>query len=311
MALVRSLAARESLYSGKGGRALTLRATFSCCAALLVWNAAAVAQPSGKSVTAVRIAGESPRIDGRLDDVAWEAAQIVSDFVQQRPVEGANPTERTEALIVYDDAALYVGARMFRRDPRLIARPMTRRDVTGNAERFAVVLDTYLDRRTAVAFTISAAGVKGDLYVSRDSESDGLSSQYNPVWDARATIDSTGWTAEMRIPFAQLRFTAAEEQVWGLMLERLLPDKLENERWILIPQQQTGYVSRFGTLRGIRGVQPKRPIELVPYVAADATHRANIDVHNPFNDPFAGRAGMDAKLGIGSNLTLDLTVNPD
>ncbi|HEV8363914.1 MAG TPA: DUF5916 domain-containing protein [Gemmatimonadaceae bacterium] len=278
---------------------------------MLLWSAAAKAQPSGKSVTAVRITGPSPRIDGRLDDAAWGAAQVVSDFVQQRPIEGAEPTERTEALFMYDDAALYVGARMFRRDPRLIARPMTRRDVTGNAERFALVLDTYLDRRTAVAFTISAAGVKGDLYLSRDSDSDGVSSQYNPVWDARATTDSTGWTAELRIPFAQLRFTAAEEQVWGLMLERLLPDKIENERWILIPQQQTGYVSRFGTLRGIRGIQPKRPIELVPYMAADATHRANVDSHNPFNDPFAGRVGMDAKLGIGSNLTLDLTVNPD
>ncbi|MGH7711612.1 MAG: DUF5916 domain-containing protein, partial [Gemmatimonadaceae bacterium] len=174
-----------------------------------------------------------------------------------------------------------------------------------------VVLDTYLDRRTAFGFSVSAAGVKGDYYLSRDSDNDGKSNQFDPVWDARASIDSLGWTAEMRIPFSQLRFTAADEQVWGLNLDRLLPDKNENMRWIATRQQETGYVSRFGTLRGIRGIQPTRPIEVVPYVAADATRRAHMDPNNPFDNPFAGRVGMDAKVGIGSNLTLDLTVNPD
>ncbi len=311
MAPIRPIPARASVRSGRGGRAPNLRAIFCCFGSLLLLSTAAVAQPSSKSITAVRVASEGPRIDGRLDDAAWSSAQPIDDFAQQRPVEGADPSERTEVLVLYDDAALYIGARMFRHDPRLIARPMSRRDNSGNAERLAVVLDTYHDRRTAYGFAVSAAGVKSDYFLSRDSEHEGRSSQYDPVWDARATLDSLGWSAEMRIPFAQLRFTAAEEQVWGLMLDRLLPDKNEDVRWIMIPQQETGYVSRFGTLRGIRGIQPKRPVELVPYVAADATHRANVDSNNPFNDPFAGRVGMDAKLGIGSNLTLDLTVNPD
>lgn len=188
---------------------------------------------------------------------------------------------------------------------------MSRRDGSNSAERFAVVLDTYLDRRTAFAFMVFASGVKSDMYLSRDSDHDGLSSQYNPVWDTRTTVDSAGWTAELRIPFSQLRFTARDEQVWGLEFQRVMPDKNEDDRWIVVPSRETGFVSRFGTLRGIRGIQPKRPVELVPYVAADATHRANVDANNPFNDPFAGRVGMDAKLGIGSNLTLDLAVNPD
>lgn len=214
-------------------------------------------------------------------------------------------------MILYDDAALYVGARLLRRDPRRIARAMSRRDAGANAERFAVVLDTYMDRRTGVAFMINAAGVKSDMYLSRDSDHDGLSSQFNPVWEVRTTVDSAGWTAELRIPFSQLRFTAADEQEWGLEFQRVMPDKNEDDRWIVVPLSETGFVSRFGTLRGIRGIQPKRPVELVPYAAADATHRGNIDSRNPFNDPFAGRVGMDAKLGIGSNLTLDLAVNPD
>ncbi|MGQ0643659.1 MAG: DUF5916 domain-containing protein [Gemmatimonadaceae bacterium] len=273
---------------------------------------AALSQPSPKSMTAVRISGASPRVDGRLDDAAWQLAQPVSDFLQHRPSELVEPTERTEVLLLYDDAALYVGARLYRRNPREIARPMSRRDVSGNAERLNVVLDTYLDRRTAFGFSVSAAGVKGDFYLSRDSDGgDGRSNQFDPVWDTRVALDSLGWTAEMRIPFAQLRFTAAEEQLWGINIDRLLPDKNETIRWVATRQQETGFVSRFGTLRGIRGIQPTRPVELVPYAAADATRRANIDPNDPFNDPFAGRVGADAKVGIGSNLTLDLTVNPD
>jgi hypothetical protein len=288
-----------------------MRAIFCCFGLTLFWSSRSIAQPSSKSATAVRIAGAGPRIDGRLDDAAWAAAQPITDFVQQRPNEGAAPSERAEVLILYDDAALYVGARLLRRDPREIARAMTRRDQSGSAERFAIVLDTYLDRRTGFAFMINAAGVKSDMYLSQDSDHEGLSAQYDPVWDGRAIVDSAGWTAEMRIPFAQLRFTSADEQIWGLGFDRQMPDKYETDRWVLVRQSETGFVSRFGTLRGIRGIEPNRPVELVPYAAADATRRANVDPNNPFNDPFAGRIGADAKLGIGSNLTLDLTVNPD
>ena len=310
MSPVRSIQARSRSSTGNSGRAPSLRAIF-CCLGAAFCSTTALAQPSAKSATAVRITGQAPRIDGRLDDAVWLAAPFMSDFTQQRPDEGAAPSERTEVVILYDDAALYVGARLLRQDPRRIARSMSRRDAGANAERFAVVLDTYLDRRTGFAFMINAAGVKSDMYLSRDSDHDGLSSQYNPVWDSGTTVDSAGWTAELRIPFSQLRFTAADEQVWGLEFQRVMPDKNEDDRWVVVPLSQTGFVSRFGTLRGIRGIQPKRPVELVPYAAADATHRANVDSNNPFNDPFAGRVGVDAKLGIGSNLTLDLTVNPD
>jgi hypothetical protein len=288
-----------------------MRATAALLSFVFVVSSPSSAQPSSKSAIAVRIAGQSPRVDGRIDEEAWRIAQPITDFAQQRPLELAEPTERTEVSILYDDAALYVGARLYRRNPREIVRPMSRRDVSGNAERLNIILDTYLDRRTAFGFSISAAGVKGDYYLSRDSDGDGRSNQFDPVWEARVALDSLGWTAEMRIPFAQLRFTAAEEQIWGLNFDRLLPDKNEDIRWVATKQQETGYISRFGMLRGMRGIQPTRPIELVPYVAADAKRRANVDPNDPFDDPYAGRVGMDAKVGMGSNLTLDLTVNPD
>ncbi len=307
---IRLATTRAHFRSGRPRRA---SATAGLLVAFLiaVFPAPVLGQPSSKTTVAVRLAGMGPRIDGRLDDEAWRLAEPVRDFAQQRPLEGAEPSERSEVFIMYDDAALYVGARLYRRDPSRIPRSVNRRDGFGNAEQFTVVLDTYLDRRTAFGFSVTAAGVKGDYFLSQDDEMRGRSSQYDPVWDTRATIDSAGWIAEMRIPFSQLRFNAADEQVWGLNVNRWMPDKNESDRWIVIPQRETGFVSRFGSLRGIRGIQPTRPVELVPYLAADATQRANVHADDPFDDPFAGRGGLDAKVGVGSSLTLDLTVNPD
>ncbi len=311
MPLIRPHDTRALPRSGRTPCAHMARVLLATCTSLALGSALGTAQPSNKTTIAVRIAGESPRIDGRLDDEAWRPAQPVNQFAQQRPLEGAEPSEHTEVSILYDDAALYIGARLYRRDPRSIPRSVSRRDGFGNAEQFAVLLDTYLDRRTAFGFSVTAAGVKGDYYLSQDDEMRGRSSQYDPVWDTRAALDSAGWTAEMRIPFSQLRFNAADEQVWGLNLARWMPDKNESARWVVVPQRETGYVSRFGSLRGMRGIQPTRPVELLPYVAADATQRANADPDDPFDKPFAGRGGVDGKVGIGSSLTLDLTVNPD
>ena len=270
-----------------------------------------LAQPSTKVATANRLTTHAPRVDGRLDDAAWHAATPLEDFVQQRPLEGEAPTERTQVYILYDEEALYIGARMYRRDPRAISRSLTRRDGQGNAERLAITFDPQLDRRTGVGFSISAAGVRSDYRHTRDSEHEGRESQYDPVWDAAAAVDSTGWTAEARIPFSQLRFPRGERQRWGFQLDRWMPDKNETVRWVMTPQRETGYISRFGTLEGLNGIRATRPVELVPYVAGDATRRASSAADNPLDHPYAGRVGVDAKVGVGSSLTLDATMNPD
>ncbi|MGQ0649963.1 MAG: DUF5916 domain-containing protein [Gemmatimonadaceae bacterium] len=279
--------------------------------ALSLFAASVAAQPSSKTATVVRITTRAPRIDGRLDDLAWASAKLVEEFVQQRPAEGAEPTERTMVFLLYDDDALYVGARMLRNNPRDISRTVTRRDGQANAERLSVTLDPQLDRRTAVAFSISVAGVRSDFRHTRDAEHDGRESQFDPVWDANAVIDATGWTAEMRIPFSQLRFPNAAAQRWGLQIDRWMPDKNENARWVIVPQRETGYISRFGTLEGMEGIRSARPVELVPYLAGDATRRASASQANPLSNPYDGRVGLDAKIGVGSNLTIDATVNPD
>ena len=259
----------------------------------------------------MRFAGPAPEIDGRLNDAAWAGGAEIEDFEQQRPIEGGVPTERTRVVVRYDDEAMYIGARMFRTNPKAISRTMTRRDGQGNAERIEVVMDTEHDRRTAYGFSVTAAGVRGDYHLSQDDERRGRESQFDPVWTAAAQVDSLGWTAEMRIPFSQLRFPTADVQLWGFQIDRWMPDKNEDLQWVSIPQRETGFISRFGTLEGISGVRARRPVELLPYVAGDATRAAVPDPLNPFQNPRAVRAGLDAKFGIGSNLTLDATVNPD
>jgi len=264
-----------------------------------------------KQARATRISGGAPKVDGLLDDAAWIHAEPVSDFVQKIPIEGAAPTVSTEVRLMYDDAALYVAARLFRPDPSAIRTSITRRDGDSDAETFTVSLDTYLDRRTAYSFTISSGGVRGDAYHSQDSEDSGKEAQFDPIWNGRARVDSLGWTAEMRIPFSQLRFNAAEQQTWGLQLTRNVADIAERLQWTLIPLAAAGFSSQFGRLDGITGVPPARRFELLPYVASDLTWRANENRLNPFLDRAGARGGADLKVGLGPNLSLDATINPD
>ena len=288
----------------------TRRAAVAGAALVIPFCLTAQVTPT-KTARATRIVGPAPRIDGELDDPAWQRATVISDFVQKIPVEGAEPSVATEVRILYDDHSLYIGARLRRPDPNVIRTSITRRDGESDAEVFTVSLDPYLDRRTAYSFSISSGGVRGDAYHSQDSEDSGREAQFDPIWNARARVDGEGWTAEMHIPFSQLRFNAAPEQTWGLELTRNVADKSERLQWVLIPVSAAGFASHFGRLEGIAGIPPARRLELMPYVAGDLTYRANMNARNPFDDKFGGRVGGDLKYGLGPNLTLDATVNPD
>ncbi len=265
-----------------------------------------------KEIRAVRLQGRAPVLDGRLDDDAWAAAPVLSDFVQKQPVEGGAPTERTEVRFVYDDAALYVGARMYKNDPAAIQAPVGRRDDGGKAEHIWISLDTYLDRRTAYSFGVTASGTRMDWYHPADHETD-IDLSFDPVWQAGVHRDSLGWTAEMRIPFSQLRFNAAPAQTWGLNIDRWNPATQEDVFWIPVPTQVTAWASRMGTLTGIEGIRPSRRAELLPYVASSGVFTANPGAGNPFDDGsrVEARVGADFKMGMGPNLTLEGTVNPD
>jgi len=251
-------------------------------------------------------------IDGVLDESAWDGAVFVTDFIQKDPEEGQPSTLRTEVAFLYDGGSLYVGARMYTPNPAEIRAQVTRRDNPGNSDRLLVSLDSYYDKRTAYTFGVTASGVRIDYFHGSDSERS-RDYSFDPVWEAQAHIDSTGWTAEMRIPFSQLRFNPADVQVWGLNINRFIPARNEDAYWIYIPKQETGWSSRMADLNGISGITPSRRVEVLPYATSNATVLADRDLNDPFDDGrnIETRVGGDFKMGLGPGLTLDATVNPD
>jgi hypothetical protein len=288
-------------------------------ALLLLCSSAAHAQKDGvvtngeKQATAVRVPDGAIRVDGRLDDRAWQGAPAIADFTQKEPTEGIPSTERMEVRFVYDDDAIYIGARMYSRDASTIQAPLGRRDNLGTqAEHIFVSLDTYHDRRTAYTFGVSASGVRLDRYHPRDDEA-GADAGFDPVWEAKTSIDERGWTAELWIPFSQLRFNDLTEQIWGLNVGRFTPTLDEEDYWVLVPRTERAWASRFGELRGVRGIRSRRRIELLPVIVGSSTMNADRDPNNPFDDGrnLASRIGTDFKMGLGPNLTLDATINPD
>jgi hypothetical protein len=265
-----------------------------------------------RSVAAFGIQHSPPLIDGNLDENCWPQAERTSGFLQREPSEGASPTVQTEVMFCYDNEALYIGAIMHIDDPREVQSTLSRRDNAGNSARIIISLDTYHDRRTAYTYGVTADGVRFEYYHAEDREHS-RDYSYDPVWEARVQRGNTAWTAEMRIPFSQLRFNEGETQLWGLNMNRYIPSRNEDLYWILIPKNETGWSSRFGTLTGIRGITPSSRIELTPYAAADLTLRKAQNAQDPFdkNTSWSGNAGLDFKAGLGPNLTLDATINPD
>ena len=286
-----------------------------CVLSLVLLNApTAIAQTPApaKSVGAGRIEGQSPKVDGRLDEAEWARATPATGFILREPIEGAPAPEPTEIRFLYSNDALYVGARMLSNSPSSIKRLVGRRDGEVPSEQLIVSFDSRADRRTAYTFAITPGGVRTEYFHPADFEDD-RDYSYDPVWEADTSVDSTGWTAEMRIPFTQLRYNPGPGQVWGVNIVRLVPDRNESSYWILVGREETGWSSRMGQLEGLVDLPRSRRIELSPYVAGNARLGRTVAEADPFNDRYEAqaRAGGDLKMGLGPNLTLDATFNPD
>ncbi|HVV87130.1 MAG TPA: DUF5916 domain-containing protein [Kofleriaceae bacterium] len=271
-------------------------------------GAPSAAEAEQRVAHAVRVQG-SIRVDGHLDDAAWQAAPLQADFWQRSPKEGQPPTYRTEFRVAYDDRAIYVALRAYDPDPAAIRARLHRRDLDSHADWMGVILDSYHDRRTAFGFAVNAAGVQRDVLLYDDSSED---PGWDAVWTSAVAIDAEGWTAELRIPLGQLRFSGKLDQVWGVQVMRLVGRLGEQSLWSPSPTTSQGYVSNFGDLAGIDGVRPGRRVELLPYVSGGIGHTPH-DAGDPFHgavDP-TGNVGVDARIGVGSAFTIAATINPD
>jgi hypothetical protein len=256
------------------------------------------------SAEAVRLAGPADvDLDGRLDDAAWERAQPITDFIQIEPTEGAEPSERTVVRIVYDEDALYIGAKLFG-DPDAILAYQRRRDAgLGTDDRFMWILDTFRDGRTGYFFEINPAGLMGDGLIGGS----GVNKSWDGVWEARTARLPDGWSAEIRIPFSTLNFDPSGDS-WGLNVQRTLRRRNEEIRWAGPRRnQELSDPVHAGSLTGIRGVSQGLGLEVTPYAVQNWRHATGAEDPNSF----AGDVGFDVGYSITPSLRAALSVNTD
>jgi hypothetical protein len=285
-------------------------ATFIICLIITVFTSSIYAQDTiTKKIYNTVFAQQSPVIDGLMDDECWNLVDWAGDFIQVNPDEGKPPSQATSFKILYDNEFLYVLIRAFDNEADKISRIMSRRDYF-MGDMVEINIDSYFDKQTAFSFTAMASGAKGDEAITQNGNN--WDDSWNPIWYLTTSIDDKGWTAEMKIPFSQLRFGKKDEQVWGIQVMRHIWRLEERSRWQFIPKGAPGYVHLFGELQGIKNIRPKRHIELLPYAVAKL-ERFEKEEGNPFLDGKSSEysAGLDGKIGITNDLTVDFTINPD
>jgi hypothetical protein len=247
-------------------------------------------------------------IDGKLDESAWSRATPITDFHQQQPKEGAAPSQRTEVRVLYDERALYIGARMYDSlGAKGIRAPVSRRDQlldsNGNngafnsltTDKLAIDLDSYHNHLDDAWFEVNPAGVRGDQFNGDPS--------WDPIWEAATNVDSLGWTAEMRIPYSQLRFSHDTTQTWGLQIWRYTDRLHEQDMWSFRKMSEAGGPAYYGSLTGLRIEPQPRQLEILPYVESREQFKY-APPGDPYHNSTYGRvsAGADMKYLLTSSL---------
>src|SRR5215210_5434190 len=309
--------------------AATLLLVSSLATSLRAQTSSAFDHAQRPSATATLITGRVT-LDGRLDEPEWGQATPVGALLQIDPDEGQPVSEPTDVRILYDGEALYVGARLH--DALPPTRRLVRRDsYVLDSDWFSVALDSYHDHLSAFRFSVNPAGVRRDEVFSSSGRTVSSTSavvtdrggqadqSWDPVWSAATTVSDSGWIAELRIPFSQLRFSGADVQTWGLQIERRIARKQELAQFAFTPKDRPSGVPYYGHLHGVSRVRASRRLEVLPYSSGRLFMRPLL-ARAPsvsFDDPFrsraelSARAGADVKFRVTSNFTLDATLNPD
>ena len=251
-----------------------------------------------------------PVINGILDEETWQTGLWLDDFTQNQPYSGRPSSQRTEFKILFDEDNLYVAIKAFDTSPDSIVNRLTRRDEV-DGDLVGIILDSFHDLRTGFLFGVSSSGVKYDQMFSNDGENE--DSSWDPNWWVKTSINKEGWVAEMKIPFSQVRFEKNSGDVWGLELARILYRKNETSFWQHIPREAPGLVHLFGELQGLEKIKPRKIFDITPYAVAQTETFESVP-ENPFLE--SGKSsklngGLDAKIGVTNNMTMDLTINPD
>lgn len=255
-----------------------------------------------KKIEAYRISG-SISVDGKLDEAEWANAKEATDFIQHEPYNGAAPSEKTSVKVLFDDKAIYIGARMYDSNPSKIYKELGQRD-NGNlkSDVFALFISPYNDGINYSEFIVSASGVQSDAKVTGENED----ASWDAVWMSEVSFDDKGWVVEMKIPFSALRFSQNNIQNWGVNFLRMIKRYNEWSSWNFVSKTISSPFSQSGELEGIKDIKPPVRLSLSPYVSAYAE---KFPVSKSLEYRMSG--GLDLKYGISESFTLDMTLIPD
>ncbi|HLN20350.1 MAG TPA: DUF5916 domain-containing protein [Bacteroidales bacterium] len=262
-----------------------------------------------KNYKATQISVE-PVIDGILDEEVWNEGEWTDDFIQNEPYNGSKATQRTEFNVLFDNDNIYVAIKAFDSSPDSIVTRLTRRDEV-DGDVVGIIFDSFHDLRTAFLFGTSSSGVKFDQVFSDDGNNEDPS--WDPNWWVKTSLNSEGWIAEMKIPFSQVRFEKNSGDVWGLQVARVLYRNNETDFWQHIPKDAPGFVHLIGEMSGMEKIKPRKIFDVTPY-AVGSVETFEAEPENPFLSKGSLsklNGGIDAKIGVTNNMTLDLSINPD
>lgn len=257
------------------------------------------------------------QIDGRLDEDAWSQADVATGFLQYSPEEGSPSTQQTEVRVLYGDGGVYVGAMLYDENPDQIERALGRRDDYNRADWFVVSFDSRLNRQNSFTFGVNAAGIQYDGIRSSGGFGGGpglrgVDESWDAVWYSDVQITNEGWIVEMQIPYSMLRFPETEVQTWGIHFTRNIPRLGEVTEWPLVPRvERDNLIAQYGYLQNIRNIEPKPNIQVRPYLVSGYNSNENPADPGEIVTDANFDLGGDIKFGLGSNVTLDATINPD
>lgn len=286
---------------------------FSLVCLLIIQNF--VHAQSEKSVRSIRT-DSYIKIDGNLDEEDWLQVTPIANFTQFAPNSGISPTNQTEVRILFGKDNFYLGVTLFD-DPEMLAKTLGRRDEFNHADWFIVSIDSYFNRKVAYTFGVNIGGIQLDGLLNKPLQADGslisgLDLSWNAVWTSSTKITNDGWVAEIRIPYSMLRYSVASSQTWGIHFFRRTARLGEDSEWPYIPHsERTNLVSQFGQISDIEIQKSKTEFQLRPYVLSKLQSFENINKPGEGSYEYSFNAGGDIKLGFGSNLIMDVTINPD
>lgn len=273
----------------------------------LLYTLPGFSQLQKKKIAAKKVAA-SLKIDGVLDDLAWKDAPLFNTFVELRPVPFRKelPENRTEVYILYSNEGIFVGGYLHEQKKDSIASELIGRDGFGNNDFIGVVFDTYNDKLNGFEYFVTPLGEQMDAKVSPNINGNSEDFSWNAVWQSACRIRQDGWTFEMFIPYAAIRFGKKKIQDWGLNIIRRRQKSGQQLFWQPLDPTANGFLTQEGFLTGIEDIKPPLRLQLSPYLSTYLNHNG-VDKKSEV----IVNGGMDVKYGLNQAFTLDMTLIPD